>query len=254
MSLSAVAPPVGRLITGNVALVAVSHGTSSPLGQRAVAALVDAVAHRLDETEVVGGFVDVQQPDVAASLSALVDQEAEIVVPLLLSAGYHVHVDLRRDVDDAAEVPTALTPALGPDDRLVQILIDRLTEVGLREDDVVVMAAAGSSDARAVRDCHDVADRLSWALGRRVRLGFISAAEPRLPDVVCAAVSEVSPARVVVASYLLAPGYFADLAADSTSGRVTRPLLTADTTPPDGLVDLVIDRFRTASRTLTGRL
>ncbi len=43
-------------------LVAVSHGTSSPAGQTAVAGLVDAVRHRLPGVDVSEAFVDVQEP------------------------------------------------------------------------------------------------------------------------------------------------------------------------------------------------
>ena len=46
------------------------------------------------------------------------------------------------------------------------------------------------------------------------RVGFLSAAEPRLPDAVAAARSDAAAdgGRVVVANYLLAPGFFDDLA------------------------------------------
>ena len=48
--------------------------------------------------------------------------------------------------------------------------------------------------------------------------------------------------RVVVATYLLAPGYFADLLIRSDADAVTAPLLDAG--PPDPrLVQLVVDRY-----------
>ena len=250
MTVTALHAERPRLATGNAALLAISHGTTSPTGRKAVAALVNAVAGRLHGTAVRGGFVDVQQPDVAATIESVMDQRAAIVVPLLLSAGYHVHVDLVGELAAVPGLPTMLAAALGPDDRLVDILVARLLEAGLRDRDVVVMAAAGSSDAQAVRDCHEMAERLSRALGRRVRLGFISAAHPRLPAVVEAAISEVGAERVLVASYLLAPGYFTDLAHACAPGRVTRPLLTDDTPPPAALVDLVLDRYHRATLSL----
>ncbi len=49
--------------------------------------------------------------------------------------------------------------------------------------------------------------------------------------------------RVVVVSYLLAPGYFADLAA-AAGGDVTTPPLLVDGDPvPSELVDVVIERY-----------
>lgn len=232
------------------ALLAISHGTASPAGAGAVAALVDAVAARLaGETSVHAGFVDVQQPDVPGCLATLRDR-AVVVVPLLLSAGYHVHVDLREDVDAAVAsgADVTLGGALGPDDRLVDVLERRLDEAtgpeGVADGEVVVLAAAGSSDARAVTDCEATGERLASRLGRPVRVGYIANATPRLPDVVAAARAEHPGARVVVASYLLAPGFFADLAAGAGGDVATRPLLVAGEEVPAELVDVVVDRYR----------
>jgi sirohydrochlorin ferrochelatase len=222
------------------ALVAISHGTSSPVGQAAVASLVAAVAESRGALAVSGGFVDVQQPDVEASLGSLDTGAPAVVVPLLLSAGYHVHVDLRDELA-AADRPTTLAAALGPDDRLVAVLHRRLLESGLRAGDGVVLACAGSSDARAVADCHDMGARLSAALGITVRVGFISAASPRVHDAV--ELERASSARVVVATYLLAPGYFTDLAHAAGADVATAPLLAAGEAPPSELVELVVDRY-----------
>ncbi|MET0854417.1 MAG: CbiX/SirB N-terminal domain-containing protein [Microterricola sp.] len=224
-------------------LLAVSHGTSSAEGQGAVAALVDSVARARQELDVVAGFVDVQQPDVAASLAALDPRGIVVVVPLLLSAGYHVHVDLREALAAAEEHTTVLTAALGPDDRLVAVLARRLREAGLRPDDRVVLAAAGSSDQRAVADCSETARRLGVVLRREVGVGFISAATPRLADAVSDARERAAGGRVVLASYLLAPGYFAALAHEAGADVVSAPLLVADRFPPAELVTLVAERY-----------
>src|SRR6478735_2802535 len=109
------------------ALLAISHGTSSPAGQAAVSALVDAVARRLPDTIVRLGHVDVQQPDVAASLDAIPAETPVIIVPLLLSAGYHVRVDLIQQ--SAGRDDVTIAPALGPDERLVEVLASRLDAV-----------------------------------------------------------------------------------------------------------------------------
>ena len=228
------------------ALVAVSHGTSSPLGQRAVASLVAAVRRAAPELAVSGGFVDVQQPDVPATLGALPPEASAVTVPLLLSAGYHVHVDLKRALRDQ-ERTTALAGALGPDERLVEVLVHRLRQAGLRRDDRVVLGVAGSSDARAVDDCHEMGRRLSAWLGRSVTVGFLSAAAPRLPDAVARQRALYPGARVVVSTYLLAPGYFADLAAAAGADVTTAPLLDGFSQPHAQLVDLVLDRYEEAA-------
>ncbi|MBP1079129.1 sirohydrochlorin ferrochelatase [Microbacterium terrae] len=226
------------------ALLAISHGTADPAGQAAVAALVDAVAARLPEVTVRLGHVDVQQPDVAASLAALPPGAPIVLVPLLLSAGYHVHVDLAEAT--AAHPNVVIAPALGPDERLADALAARLAALDdAPTEAAVVLAVAGSSDRRANDDCRTVADMLSERLGRSVAVGFLAAAEPRLDAAVAAAAA--GGASVVVADYLLAPGYFHNLAVRMAAGApVARPLLDHDD-PAAALVDLVVDRYRTAA-------
>lgn len=231
------------------ALIACSHGTASPAGQAAVAALVAAVATARPDLEVHEAFVDVQQPDPATVLATLPPDRRAHLVPLLLSAGYHVFVDLSEIAADRAR--TDVTRALGPDPRLVALLHRRLVAAGLRDGDRVVLAAAGSSDARAVTDCAATAEALAVRVGIPVTAAYLSAAEPSLADAVAAqrdsayavnAGQATPPPRVVVATYLLAPGYFADVAAASGADVVTPPLLLPDEPPPPELVDIVIER------------
>ncbi|WP_460721522.1 sirohydrochlorin chelatase [Microbacterium aureliae] len=227
------------------ALLAISHGTSSPAGQAAIAALVDAVAARLPDVTVRLGHVDVQQPDVPASLDALPEGQPVVIVPLLLSAGYHVRIDLIEQTEGRDGVTIAR--ALGPDERLVDALLARLAPLAPGPDDAVVLAVAGSSDDRANDDCRATADMLAERLGRPVTTGFLAAADPRVGPAVAEARTRAS--RVVVADYLMAPGYFHDLAVRLAGpDPVARPLLDDDE-PPASLVDLVIDRYREAAAT-----
>ncbi|QAY72719.1 cobalamin biosynthesis protein CbiX [Agromyces protaetiae] len=231
-------------------LLAVSHGTSSPDGQAAVQALVDAAAAALQGVVVQLGHVDVQEPDVAASLAALPHGSRVVVVPLLLSAGYHVHVDLRKATADHPEVH--LAPALGPDARLARVLAGRLEDAGADDSphgsDAIVLAVAGSSDDRANDDCRAQAKLLADELGVDVTIGFLAAAEPRLATAVAAArTGDGGATRVIVSSYLMAPGYFHDLVERAGADVVTRPLLDAQhgmaEAPAPELVDLVVQRY-----------
>ena len=221
------------------ALLAISHGTSSPAGQAAVEALVKAVSLRLPGTIVRLGHVDVQQPDVDTSLEAIPAGMPVVIVPLLLSAGYHVRVDLIAQ--SAGRDDVLIAPALGPDPRLVEALSARLGEVRPGPDEALVLAVAGSSDERANEDCRVTARMLGEQLGRAVSVGFLAAADPRLD----AAVAEASAAGVpvIVADYLLAPGYFHDLAVTLAGSATVAPPLLGSDEPPASLVDLVVDRY-----------
>jgi sirohydrochlorin ferrochelatase len=222
-------------------LVAVSHGTSSPAGQAAVAALVDAVWRRLPDVDVSEAFVDVQEPTPEAVLDS--SDGPSVVVPLLLAPGFHVHVDIARAVSGRDAVAANV---LGPADAVTAILLDRLRAVSLRPADAVVLGVAGSSDIRAHRSVDRAAARLAMRLGREVRVGHLGGTGRRVGDVVAEA--RVPGRRVVVATYLLAPGHFADLLARSGGDVITAPLLDAGA-PDPRLVQLVIERYASMADT-----
>ena len=223
-------------------LVACAHGTRNPTGRRLIAELALSARALRPGLTTVAAFVDVQPPtvvDVVAGLSA--DGRAAVVVPLLLSGGYHVHVDIAGAVD-GAEGAVAARP-LGPDPRLVAVLRDRLVEAGADPRDpltAVVVAAAGSSDPRSVADVEDTADLLQREWAGAVTTGYGSAAQPTVPDAVAAA-RRGGAERVVVAAYLLAPGHFHDKLAAAGADLVTAPLL-----PDDRIAAVLLDRFDAA--------
>ena len=230
------------------ALVAISHGTSSEEGRAAVRGLRDAVeAGAPRRTGRAPWPRRCEQPDVPATLGSLEPGEPAVIVPLLLSAGYHVHVDLTEAVEATADRPVVLAGALGPDDRLIEVMRTRCAEAGVRDDDVLVLAVAGSSDARAVRDCHATAERFSAVPGREVLIGFLSAAAPRLADAIVDARAAHPGARIVAVSYLLAQGFFQGLIEKAGADVVTAPLLIAGRPVPEPLVHIVLDRYTAAS-------
>lgn len=245
----------------------ISHGTSSTEGRTVIEALAEAVTEDLHTRgladEVMLGHVDVQHPDVAEVLSALAHERPVILVPLLLSPGYHVHVDLAEAVREAGGVREAqeaavhaasrspesrdirLAPTLGPDPRLARILAERLPR--LDDGDRVVLAAAGSSDDRANEACLDMAASLAEELSRPVTVGFHAGGGSRLQSIV--EQKRRSGGRVVLSSYLLAPGFFQDLTetiiADSPD-FLAPPLLHKSVKTPSLLVDIVRDRIISA--------
>ncbi|WP_329006041.1 sirohydrochlorin chelatase [Kribbella sp. NBC_00709] len=202
-------------------LIAVAHGTADLRGIRVVHELVRLMARRRPDLPISLGFVDVDLPGLSDLTRRVVaDSDHAVVVPLLLSSGYHVYVDVAAEVDRyPGHVHAA--PALGPDPVLADILADRLGD--LRHVDHVVLAAAGSSDPRALLDCEQTADLLSDRINRPVRVGYISGAGERLPAVLAR-----TPGRVAVATYLLAPGFFETLVRRHARGHVVTPPLGAD--------------------------
>ena len=223
-------------------LVACAHGTRNPTGRRLIAELALAARALRPGLETTAAFVDVQPPtvvDVVAGLAA--SGRPAVVVPLLLSGGYHVHVDIAGAV--AGADGTVAARPLGPDPRLVEVLHDRLLAAGADPDDprtALVLAAAGSSDPRSVADVEHTAELLQGSWAGPVTTGYGSAAQPTVADAVVAA-RQAGAQRVVVAAYLLAPGHFHDKLAGVDADLVTAPLL-----PDDRIAALLLDRYDAA--------
>lgn len=210
-------------------LLAVSHGTSDADGARSIAAMVAQVAERLPEVAVRTAFVDVQAPDVTEAVPAIAGPV--VIVPLLLSNGFHVGHDLHGIAKTRHDVVVA--DPLGPDARLAEVLAQRLPP----GDSPVILAVAGSRDPRSVIDAEGMAALLRAQIARPVELAYLAARSPRLD----AAVAQHPDATV--ATYLLARGFFFDLAQRQASGRsISLPLLD-DGPTPGALVDLVVARY-----------
>ncbi|MEV4706231.1 CbiX/SirB N-terminal domain-containing protein [Actinoplanes sp. NPDC049316] len=200
-------------------LLAVAHGTRSAAGQAQIRDLVDRVALRRPDVDVRLAYVDVQQPRVGE----VADTPDAVIVPLLLSAGYHVRVDI---AEAAASTGARVAPPLGPDPVLVDIL-----RKNLPGEDAVVLAAAGSSDPAWRSDV----DRVAAELGATV--AYASGTERRVPEVV-AELRESGAERVTVAAYLLAEGLFYRSLHRAGADRVAPPLCE-----DPAVVDLVLTRY-----------
>ncbi|MFD4293065.1 sirohydrochlorin chelatase [Rhodococcus sp. NPDC058505] len=221
-------------MTAAPALVLVAHGTRSTRGVDLVAALAEEVAAIVGTTRVA--FVDVLGPSPAEVLRDL-DGPA-VVVPAFLASGYHVHTDVPREVAESGHPAVQVTAALGPDPVLALVLLERLRAAGWRAGDAVVLAAAGSSDPRALADVQRAAGMLADLTGDRVDIGYVATAQPRVADVVARVRAETGR-PVFVASYLLAHGLFHSRLGACGADGVAEPLGVHP-----ALVRLLARRFR----------
>lgn len=177
-------------------LVTVAHGTRHPAGNGVASGITAAAGERLG-LPAVASYVELCSPLFSSVLGS---RTSSVVVPLLLSTGYHARHDLPAAVASAAG-PVELGPPLGPDPLLAQAQVERLSQAGARPGQPVVMVAAGSRDPLATGDLMLAAELLSSTWGGPVRLSTLAGLGQRPGDVVRPG-DAVSP-------YLLAPGLFA---------------------------------------------
>ena len=192
-------------------VLATSHGTDSAAGREAIALIREQVRSLLDqrtdgvEYRVHEAYVDVESPSVDDAAAALPKDEPCVIVPILLSTGFHTQVDLRRAARASGLEEAGCTP---------------------ENDSVVVQGAAGSSRADGRADMERAAELLSEALGTQVQHGFIASIDPKFHEVV----AEYKPE--FAATYLLAEGFFAgkmrrDAASTGLPAKVAAPLVNA---------------------------
>lgn len=222
-------------------LIACSHGTDNLSGRAEIDRLRAQIAALRPGVDVREAYVDVQAPALPEVVSGLPVGVPAVVVPLLLSVGYHVQVDIAEAV--ASRPMTTAAAPLGPDPRLARLLAERLGPLG--PEWAVVLAAAGSSRPAAARAVETLAEQLtaelaSRGLANRILPAYGAGAEPRVPAAVGLLRSEAP--KVAIASYLLAPGVFHDRLANAEADLITPALL-----PDPVIAQIAMDRYEEAA-------
>jgi sirohydrochlorin ferrochelatase len=235
------------------ALVLVAHGSADPRAAAAIGELIPLVARQASERglSVPGlrvAYLGHAAPSVPQVMRALEPDVPVTVLPLLLTAAYHSKTDIPRLLArvGAGRRITYGEP-LGPHPLLLRALERRLPEVafGERAETGVVLAAAGSSDPEANATVARLAAQWQARAGwYAVRPAYASAVGPD-PVTAVTQLREAGAGRVVVASYLLAPGLFADRIRDASlaaGAAAVTPVLGAS---PE-VADVVLDRYQEA--------
>ncbi|MGW5359618.1 sirohydrochlorin chelatase [Actinopolymorpha pittospori] len=233
----------------SIGVLVVAHGSRDPRAAPVARRVAADVATQLPGVATAAAFLELSAPSPTEALDQLADSGVEdvAVVPYLLSDAYHSRVDLPAvaDLARARGWTARLGQVLGPDPRLLDALGARLEEaLGGAEVDAVVLAAAGSSDVSANRTVGRVATDLGARLGLPALCAFASAATPTVATAV-EQFRSCGSARVAVATYLLAPGFFADQIRDAALAAgavaVSEPLGAC----PE-VAHIVVDRARLA--------
>jgi sirohydrochlorin ferrochelatase len=222
--------------SGSVFVCSPATGES---GVRAVlGAFVKALRQAAPALEVRDVPIDHLPADAGASTP-------RIAVPLSLTnhgrVAHAVAEECRRD-------PGLLSArALGPDWVLAEVCVRRLVDAGAHQGDTIVMGVAGSDDPAVIADYSRAAQFLSAVWGGPVHIGSVTGRDTPLPEAID--IARAYGRRVVIASYLLAPGPIADSLRSAGADVVTAPILDG-ANPDRRLVNLVIERCQEVLATL----
>jgi sirohydrochlorin ferrochelatase len=242
-------------------LIAVAHGSADPRAAATVTELMALAAERaaargLDLLEVRTAYLGHAAPLLPQVIRA-VGGGRVTVLPLLLTAAYHSKTDIPRVLARlSAEFPrlrVSYGATLGPHPLLLAALERRLAEAdphshGDRGRTGVVLAAAGSTDPEANAAIARLAAgwqaRAGWFAVRPASAAAATPAAPA-PTEAVTGLLRAGARRVLVATYLLAPGLFADRIAESALAAGA-----AAVSPPLGaspeVAELLLDRYQEA--------
>jgi sirohydrochlorin ferrochelatase len=253
-------------------LVTVAHGSKDPRAAATIEALTSLVRSRAAArgVDVRTAYLGHAAPSLPQVLGAVRAGQRVTVLPLLLTAAFHSKTDIPRLLTRMPLRGNTVTygATLGPHPLLIGALERRLAQCGAaggaagealedRAGTAVVLAAAGSSDPEANATIARLAARWQASGGwHSVLPAFASAASPRPGAAVADALRRGvrgrgagargrGPRRVVVATYLLAPGFFADrirTEALAAGAVAVAPVLGA---APE-IADILLDRYTTA--------
>jgi sirohydrochlorin ferrochelatase len=198
-------------------LVLTAHGSKDPRSAANARSVADLLERMRPGLDVRVAFLDKNAPGLVDVLTGLWGTRDAVVTPLLLANAYHARVDIPRQIACSAAVRRGIgvrqADVLGEDDRLVSVLRERLTGLGVSGlDDTlgVVVVAIGSSDPAANARTAEVAPKLAagtqWA---GTTTAFATRPEPSLAE----AVSQLrrrGARRLAIAPWFLAPGRITD--------------------------------------------
>jgi len=234
------------------AVVAVAHGSADPRAAAAIGELVPLVARRAEERglsvpDLRVAYLGHAAPSVPQVMRTFGPDAQVTVLPLLLTAAYHSKTDIPRVLARAGFPRVRYGEPLGPHPLLLRALERRLPLVAFENpaETGVVLAAAGSSDPEANATIARLATQWQVRAGWfAVRPAYASVVGPT-PAQAVAELREAGARRVVVASYLLAPGLFADRIRDASlaaGAAAVSPVLGA---APE-VADVLLDRYTEA--------
>lgn len=124
-------------------LVLAAHGSVDPRSAANAHDIADRVRRLRPGLDVRLGFCERSEPNLRDVLTS-----DAVVVPLLLVDAYHARVDIPRLIAESGAQNVRQAEVLGEDPRLLAVLRDRVTSIGVSRRDRnagVLMVAVGSS-------------------------------------------------------------------------------------------------------------
>ncbi|SHK42969.1 sirohydrochlorin chelatase [Desulforamulus aeronauticus] len=115
-------------------VILLGHGSRQPAANQEIFQIAEQVKTLGDNALYETCFLQFGEPSLPTAICKLVAAGAKriIIVPLLLTVGTHIQVELprlmREQQEDYPEVTFVLAPHLGADYRIAEIVMDRIKQ------------------------------------------------------------------------------------------------------------------------------
>lgn len=200
-------------VTCMLAVVYIAHGTKLPAGIEEATSFVAAHKEAVAAQIQIVSFLDFADPSPIKAIDLCVKRGATkiAIVPILLLAAGHAKDDIPRIFVAAKRKYPHITfvhgSAFGVDDRIVDVLVDRIHErAQLTARDRILLVARGSSDAHIKTDVKKIRDLLLEKVQvDAIDVCYLAGQQPTFLDSLQAAGSHPS-SKTFVVPYLLFTG------------------------------------------------
>jgi sirohydrochlorin ferrochelatase len=252
-------------------MVAVAHGSADPRAAAALSDLMTVVAERAAARdrdrrpqEARLAYLGHAAPSLPQVMGTLGPGEVT-VLPLLLTAAYHSKTDIPRVLARIGEqfprLRVSYGATLGPHPLLLRALEHRLAEADplgpaghadpdCRAQTGVVLAAAGSTDPEAnaaiARLAAQWQARAGWFAVRPAHASAAADIGAPGPAAAVTGLLRAGARRVLVATYLLAPGFFAGVISESALAAGAAAVSSALGASPE-VAEVLLDRYQEAT-------
>ncbi|WP_216829510.1 sirohydrochlorin chelatase [Alkalihalobacterium elongatum] len=200
------------------ALLFIGHGSRVNAGNKQFLSFIAQVMEMLPLSIKEVGFIELTKPTILEGIKNCIEQGATrvFVQPVLLLEAGHAKKDIPEEIEKAKRkfpnVEFIYGTPIGVDDRMVDIVYDRLQEKGFQKGDnthvkaSVLLVGRGSSDKDAKADFEEIARRLKSKLGlSQVKPCYLAATTPTFEEGLQQIVQEDNEV-IYVLPYLLFTG------------------------------------------------
>ncbi|WP_078428676.1 sirohydrochlorin chelatase [Alkalihalobacterium alkalinitrilicum] len=220
------------------AVLFIGHGSRVQAGNKQFLSFINRVMAKLPLPIQEVAFIELTQPTILEGIQRCSDQGATkiFVQPVLLLEAGHAKKDIPKEIEKAKEkypeVQFIYGSPIGVDNRMVDIVFDRLNEKGLWKNEIgkknvsVLLVGRGSSDKEAKADFEEIAYRLKVKLGlKEVKTCYLAATTPTFEEGLNQMLTEDHEV-IYVLPYLLFTGVLM-----KTMGRKIKELQQTHTKP-----------------------